>query len=414
MPWRTKMHRLRFLGGPGFYPGKIRLTRPPVPDLHNISDRLTSALASGILTKGEQLAEFEAEVTEHLGSRYAIGTSSCTVGLTLSLAALKMINNKTLDQRVEVLIPSFTFLATATATAWAGCDPVFVDVDQRTFNIDIADLEKKVTDKTFAIIFTYVFGSPTGVDQVLNFANSRNIPVIFDAAHGFGVLHNGKTVGNMGLAASYSLTPTKLLTSGEGGFVTTNSEEMANSLRILREYGSVPGVHDTAYPGLNGRMSELHAILGRWGLEQLDTEAIARSKKVAYYKEHLSKVPGIGFQTIAAEDRCSYKDFALKIDANAFGLTRDELWEVMKKEDFECKNYFCPPVHQHQYFNRDGKNFKPGAVDTCPNASELSSQTLCPPLFGTMTDPMQDAVIGAITQAHENAGLIKEKLARSR
>jgi dTDP-4-amino-4,6-dideoxygalactose transaminase len=236
------------------------------------------------------------------------------------------------------------------------------------------------------------------------------VPVIFDAAHGFGVLHNGKTVGNMGLAASYSLTPTKLLTSGEGGFVTTNSEEMANNLRILREYGSVPGIHDTEFPGLNGRMSELHAILGRWGLEQLNTEAEARTKRVAYYKEHLSKIPGLSFQIIAPEDRCSYKDFAIVVDKDAFGMTRDQLWEVMKKEDFECKNYFSPPVHQHKYFNKSGQNFKPGTVDTCPAASHLSGQTLCPPLFGTMTDAMQDAVIGAITEAHDKAGEIVSKL----
>jgi dTDP-4-amino-4,6-dideoxygalactose transaminase len=404
------MQRLRILGGPGFFPGKIRLTRPPVPDLANISDRLTSALASGMLTKGEQLSEFESEVTGHLGSRYAIGTSSCTVGLTLSLASLKMMSGKRLEDRLQVLVPSFTFLATATASAWAGYDPTFVDVDQRTFNMDIADLEKKITNDTFAIVFTYVFGSPTGVDQVLNLANDKKIPVIFDAAHGFGVKHNGKTIGNMGLAASYSLTPTKLLTTGEGGFVTTNSEEMANNLRILREYGSVPGVHDTAFPGLNGRMSELHAILGRWGLEQLEKEAENRNARVRYYKENLSKVPGIGFQTIAAEDRSSYKDFAIKIDANAFGMTRDQLWAVLGKEDIECKNYFCLPVHQHQYFNQNGKFFKPGQVDTCPNASELSSQTLCPPLFGTMTDAHQDAVIGAITAAHENAAEIVAKL----
>lgn len=406
------MHRLRILNGPGYYPGKIRLTRPPVPDLDKISDRLTAALASGMLTKGEQLSEFEAEVTTHMGSRYAIGTSSCTVGLTLSLAALKMAKGKRLEDRCKVLIPSFTFLATATATMWAGCDPTFVDCDRRTFNVDVADLEKKMTDDVFAIVFTYVFGSPTGVDQVLNFANSKGIPVIFDAAHGFGVLHGGKTVGNMGLAASYSLTPTKLLTSGEGGFVTTNSEEMANNLRILREYGSVPGIHDTEFPGLNGRMSELHAILGRWGLEQLNTEAETRTKRVAYYKEHLSKVPGVSFQIIAPEDRCSYKDFAIVIDKDAFGMTRDQLWEVMKKEDFECKNYFSPPVHQHKYFNKSGQNYKAGSVDTCPTASGLSQQTLCPPLFGTMTDAMQDAVIGAITEAHEKAGEIVSTLIR--
>lgn len=407
------MQRLRILGGPGYYPGKIRLTRPPVPDLANISDRLTSALASGMLTKGEQLAEFESEVTTNLGSKYAIGTSSCTVGLSLSLAALKMMLGKRLEDRLQVLVPSFTFLATATASAWAGYDPIFVDVDQRTFNMDIVDLENKLNDKTAAIVFTYVFGSPTGVDQVLGLANEKKVPVIFDAAHGFGVKHNGKTIGNMGLAASYSLTPTKLLTTGEGGFVTTNSEEIANNIRILREYGSVPGVHDTAFPGLNGRMSELHAILGRWGLEQLEKEAENRNARVRYYKESLSKVPGIDFQKIAQEDRSSYKDFALKIDANAFGMTRDQLWAVMAKEDFECKNYFCLPVHQHGYFNQNGKFYKPGQVDTCPNASELSSQTLCPPLFGTMTDSMQDAVIGAITAAHENAAEIVAKLQRS-
>lgn len=399
------MMRLRILGGPGFYPGKIQLTKPPLPELSNIADRLTTSLASGMLTKGEQLSEFEAEVQQNLGVKYAIAVSSCTVGLVLSLGAIKMAKGLRLSDRKKVLIPSFTFLATASATCWAGFDPVFVDSNPDTYYMDPTDLEKKITEDTFAIVCTHVFGNPTGVDQILAVAKKHSLPVVFDAAHGFGIQHDGKPVGGEGSASSFSLTPTKLLTSGEGGFVTTNDEEVTYNIRILREYGTRIGHHDMVYPGLNGRMSELHAILGRWGLTKLDDEANNRNKRVEKYKELLKGIPGIAFQKIDKGDRCSYKDLGIKIDGEKFGLTRDQLIKALSAENFECKTYFCPPVHKHTYFAKDA-----GGQDTCPNATKLSEQMLCPPLYGNMSNAQQEAIAGAIIDAHKHSAEIKKVL----
>lgn len=402
------MSRLRILGGPGFYPGKIQLCKPPLPELSNLSEKISATLKSGILTKGQELAAFEAEMAEYMGVEFAFGVSSCTIGLALILSALKMSKGIRLEKRVKIIIPSFTFLATASASMWAGCDPIFADSDRRTYNLDIADLTKKLdeNDDVFAIIFTHIFGSPTGIDQVLGLAKKRNIPVIFDSAHGFGILHKDKPVGSQGLASSFSMTPTKLLTSGEGGFVTTNNEQMATNIRILREYGSKPGAHDTIYPGLNGRMSELHAILGRWGLGQVENEAEARNNRVRIYKDGFSSIQGLTYQVIADEDRSSYKDFGIRVKAEKFGLTRDQLFKVMEEESIECKTYFYPTVHNHEYFNED----KTEGEDTCPNATQLSHEMICPPLFGKMTSSQQKAVIRAFVAAHENADKIREIL----
>lgn len=314
-----------------------------------------------------------------------------------------------LGAKHKIAVPSFTFLASVTSSVWAGFEPVFIDADLRTYNLSIADLEKKLTDDIFAIVFTHVFGSPTGIDQVLNIASKRNIPVVFDAAHGFGILHGGKPVGSEGMASSFSLTPTKLLTSGEGGFVTTNNEQMALNLRVLREYGnkaSEQGDQDTVYPGLNGRMSELHAILGRWGLTRLEDEATERNRRVKLYKDKLSQVQGLAYQVIADEDRCSYKDFGIRIDESRFGLSRNELLKVLSVENIQCKPYFSHPVHTHSYFSSGGSEQE----DTCPNATRLSKEVICPPLFGTMTDAQQNAVIGAIIEAHSKAPEIRKKL----
>ncbi len=397
------MSRLRILGGPGYYPGKIQITRPPLPELNNIAERLAISLSTGILTKGEQLSEFEAEVTSCLGVKYAVGTSSCTIGLALSMAALKWKNGIRLEDRRKILVPSFTFLATATSSCFAGLEPVFVDADESTFNMSAKDLEKKATKDVFAIVCTYVFGNPTGVQEVIDVANKHGLPVVFDAAHGFGITHKGKGVGGDGVASSFSLTPTKLLTSGEGGFVTTNDDDMACNLRVLREYGTAPGLHDTVYPGLNGRMSEIHAILGRWGLARLETEAEERTRRVKLYKEKLKGVAGLSYQRVDPSDRCSYKDFAMKVDEEKFGLSRDQLAKVLTAESFECKKYFYPAVHNHTYFRQEGP-------DACPVATKLSQEMLCPPLYGNMTDAQQDAVTGAIVEAHGNADKIKKVL----
>lgn len=401
------MPRLRILGGPGFYPGNIQLCKPPLPEIGNLSDKLASTLKSGILTKGNQLSTFEAEMAEYMGSNYAIGVSSCTIGLALALASLKKSMNIKLEERIKVAVPSFTFLATATSSIWAGCDPIFIDADKRTFNMDIADLEEKL-DKhrdVSAVVFTHIFGSPTGIDQVLGISKKRDIPVLFDSAHGFGILHNGVPIGKHGVASSFSMTPTKLLTSGEGGFVITNDEDMAKNLRILREYGTKPGAHDTVYPGLNGRMSELHAILGRWGLGQIESEAQARNKRVDIYKDRLSVIKGLTYQVIADEDRSSFKDFGVRINAEKFGLTRDQLVTVLKVEGIESKTYFSPAVHNHEYFQKSQD-----VEDDCPNATLLSKEMICPPLFGSMTDAQQNAIVSAIISAHKNAGRIREEI----
>ncbi len=401
------MPRLRILGGPGFYPGNIQLCKPPLPEIGNLSDKLATTLKSGILTKGIQLSTFEAEMAEYMGSNYAVGVSSCTIGLALALASLKMTMNARLEERIKVAIPSFTFLATATSSMWAGCDPVFVDADLRTYNMDINDLEEKLEKHgdISAIVFTHVFGSPTGIDQVLGISKKHGMPVLFDSAHGFGILHDGTPIGKHGKASSFSMTPTKLLTSGEGGFVITNDDDMAKNLRILREYGSKPGIHDTVYPGLNGRMSELHAILGRWGLDQIESEAQARNDRVEIYKECLSSVKGLTYQVIAENDRSSYKDFGIRIDGNSFGLTRDQLVTVLKTEGIESKTYFYPTVHKHEYFNKT-----PNTEDDCPNATQLSEEMICPPLFGSMTDVQQNAIINTIVSAHKNASQIREEI----
>ncbi len=400
------MSRLRILGGPGFYPGRIQLCKPPLPELSNITERLTATLSSGILTKGTELAAFEAEVADTMGVEFAFGVSSCTVGLALILAAHKMARGVRLEKREKILVPSFTFLATATASMWAGYDPIFVDSDLRTYNVIVSDLEKKLDENNdiSAIIFTHVFGSPSGIDQVLSAAKKRDIPVVFDSAHGFGILHSGKPVGSQGLGSSFSMTPTKLLTSGEGGFITTNDEQMALNIRILREYGTKPGAHDTVFPGLNGRMSEIHAIIGRWGLTQVEKEAEARNHFVKKYKDKLSGVGGLSYQCIADDDRCSYKDFGIRIDAEKFGLTRDQLIKVMDAENIECKTYFYPPVHSHEYFKSDTEE------DSCPNATRLSHEMICPPLFGSMSDAQIKAVSSTIIAAHENAEKLKEIL----
>ena len=179
-----------------------------------------------MLTKGPALAEYERRLAEHLGVRHALGISSCTSGLTLVFSRLAP---------GEAIMPSFTFMATALAAARAGLTPVFVDIDPETWCLDPKRAEEAITEQTRAIVPVHVFGNPVDTDAFEEIGRRRGIPIVYDAAHGFGARRDGRPVGAQGVAQVFSTSPTKLLITGEGGVVATNDDEVADHVVVGRE-----------------------------------------------------------------------------------------------------------------------------------------------------------------------------------
>src|SRR5262245_23905880 len=303
----TSTKRPAILGGRPAFEQLLPIVRPTLPTFDQLASELAEIMASGMVTRGRQLRAFEDTVADHLRIRHAVAVSSCTSGLMLVYQALEAGNG-------EIIAPSFTFMATVSAAVWAGLRPVLVDVDRQTCNIDVAAIERAVSSKTKAIVAVHNFGNPADIDGLESIAKRYGLKLIFDAAHGLGAQYRGVPVGAQGDAQVYSLSPTKLVVAGEGGIVATNSDELAERVRRGREYGMGAG-YDSVFAGINARMSEFHACLGRHSLSLLEANAGRRQEIVAIFRRELGRLPGLGFQEVLPGNRSSYKDFSLTVTA---------------------------------------------------------------------------------------------------
>lgn len=393
----TSIGRAAILGGKPAFEQLVPIVRPTLPRFEDLSEELAEIVGSGMVTRGQQLRKFEAAAAEHLRVKHAVAVSSCTSGLMLAYQALGL--------KGEIVAPSFTFMATVSAAVWAGLRPVLVDVDRRTHNIDPAAAEQAITPSTSAIVAVHNFGNPADIARLEEIATRRGIKLIFDAAHGFGAQYQGVPVGPQGDAQVYSLSPTKLVVAGEGGIVATNSDAVAEKVRCGREYGMGAG-YDSVFAGINARMSEFHACLGRHSLARLEYSARHRQEIVGVFRRELAKLPGIGFQEVQQGNRSSYKDFSLTVDSELFGLGRDQLAKALAAENIDSRKYYDPPVHRQTAY----RQFAP-AAGSLPNTEWLSAASLSLPLWSHMTEDVAMRICRACERIQASAAEIRQRLA---
>jgi dTDP-4-amino-4,6-dideoxygalactose transaminase len=386
------------LGGRPKFENRVPIVHPLLPKFTELAGGIQEILDSRMVTKGQYLEAFEAAVREHLGVRHAIGVSSCTSGL--------MLTYKCLGLKGEVVVPSFTFMATVSALTWCGLRPVYADVRRDTTNLDPVAAEAAITPQTTAIVAVHNFGNPADIEGLQQVTDRHGLKLIFDAAHGFGALYRGKPVGGQGNAQIFSLSPTKLLIAGEGGLVATNDDELAEKIRIGREYGN-NGSYDSIFPGLNARLAEFNALMGFYSLKELEQAAQNRNHSVDIYTEELGCLPGIGFQRVDPGDRNSYKDFSITIDEQLFGLNRDELAQALNAENIDTRKYYEPPVHRqsaYRYYYSD---------QPLSNTDWLSLHSLSLPIWSEMSVETAAGICAAIRCAYEYRDDIHHKLKTS-
>jgi dTDP-4-amino-4,6-dideoxygalactose transaminase len=383
------------LGEKPIFDQKINIVKPKLPTLDDIEPGVADFLTSGMVTKGKNLLEFEKKVAEHLQVKHAIGVSSCTTGLMLTYQALKLSG--------EVIVPSFTFMATVSALVWCGLTPIYVDVDFGTTNINPELIEQAITPATTAIVAVHNFGNPAAIQELEDIASRHQLKLIFDAAHGFGSLYQGFPVGSQGDAQVFSLSPTKLLIAGEGGIVSTNDDRLAENIRMGREYGN-SGNYDSAFAGMNARLAEFNALLGTKSLDLLEKAADHRNMIANYYVEVLGSLPGLDFQEIALGNRSSYKDFSFTVNAERFGLSRDELAQVLLCENIDVRKYYDPPVHKQTAY----QSFYKG--QDLSITERLANESLSIPVWSHMDVQTAEKVCQAISNAYQEAPLIRKKI----
>jgi dTDP-4-amino-4,6-dideoxygalactose transaminase len=383
------------LGGPPLFPEGLPMVRPALPRLSDVASDVEEMLQNGIVTNADHVADFEARTAAFLGvePESVVAVSSCTSGLMLVLKAMELAG--------EVVVPSFTFSATVHALIWNGLLPAFADCDPETLNVDPDSVERLLSPRVTAILGVHIFGSPCEVELLSGIARSRGLRLVFDAAHGFGASFRGQKIGSFGDAEVFSLTPTKTVVAGEGGLVVARDAEIARRVRIGRNYGD-PGTYDCEFSGLNARMPEFNAILGKQTLGTLAQTLESREAWAGLYRERLSGIPGLTFQQIAPYCRTTYKDFTLLVEASEFGLSRDDLAQALECEGIMTKKYFFPPQHRQRAF----AGLSARADGDLPHTEHVSRRTLSLPLFPGLGRANVDGVCRAIERIHSHASRI--------
>lgn len=399
----TKMsEKPALLGGKPALKEMLPIVKPPIKThIESILADCRRILESGMLTNFEYVKRLEKAAAEYIGTKRCIATANCTSALMLTLKALGIKNG-------EVLIPSFTFPATAHAVHWSSLKIKLVDCHPKKFTIDVNDLQEKTTDKTKVIMPVNIFGNPCDIEEIDQIAKDNALRVVYDSAHGFGAKYRGKRIGQFGDAEVFSGSPTKAFTTVEGGIVSTNDSEIARRVDIGRNYGH-SGNYNCEMPGLSARMSELHAAVGLNQLPYVDSDVKKRNTIADSYIRGLGKIPGIRFQELNRDCISTYKDFAILIDPNEFGLNRDELSSALDKENVMTRKYFFPPINMQDCYPE--LKTKESAF---PNTSKVSRNVLSLPMFSELTDEQVSEAVDAIAKIQAHANEVRKVLSGPR
>jgi perosamine synthetase len=302
-------------------------------------------LTGWVSSAGKFVKKFEEQFAEFCGTKYGISSSSGTTALHLSLVALGIGSGD------EVIVPSFTFISTANAVTFTGAKPVFVDSEPRTWNISPDGIKKAVTAKTKAIIPVHVYGHPADMGPILNIARENNLAVVEDAAEAHGALYKEKKVGSFGDMGMFSFYGNKIITTGEGGMIVTDNEDLAEKMRILRDHGMDPERrYWHSVLGYNYRMTNIQAALGVGQMERIDQIVEQKRSNAALYNKGLQNIPGITLPPEAVWAKNIYWLYSILIDEEEFGMSSKELGEQLKKRGIETRPLF-PPVHQQPIYN---------------------------------------------------------------
>ena len=340
-----------------------------------------------ISSAGTFIRDFEKQFAAACGVRYGVACANGTVALHLALATLG------LEPGDEVIIPTFTMIATINAVTYCGATPVLVDNEAAYWQMDPADVAAKITPRTKAIVPVHIYGHPVDMDPILELGRKHGIHIIEDAAEAHGAEYKGRRAGGLGDAACFSFYGNKILTTGEGGMITTDNEEIARLAWNLRDHAFSNERHFWhQFVGFNYRMTNLQAAVGLGQVEQLDTFVAKRRANAAYYSDLLGDVPGITTPPEAAWAKNVFWMYGIMVDETQYGMNRDALRVALAERGIETRTFFIPMHCQPVYWNQfKGQRF-PVAEQLCRDGFYLPSAT-------SLTRSQIERVVGAIRES---------------
>ncbi len=349
-------------------------------DVEWILDEARKVLQSGWLTSGKNVEEFERQFAEIIGTKYAVAVNSCTAALHTIAIALD------LKQGDEVIVPADTFVATANMARYVGAKPVFADSDRETFNISPGDVQKKITRHTRAIVPVHLGGNPCDMKELLEIAEDNRVPVIEDAAHAHGATYQGKACGSLGLASAFSFYSTKVMTSGEGGMITTDDQKVADRAKRIRNGGRGGfGPLEITELGHNFRLPDIQGVIGLSQLRHLAQFLDKRRRVAMEYDKLLSRIEVAKPQVVRHGNRSSYYSYIVKLTSRA-PISRDALMKRLGEKGIGTSILYHPVVTQPLY----AKDFDETA--SVPVALDLGRNSFALPMYNGMTDDELDYV----------------------
>jgi len=380
----------------------MSLGRFAINESHPVSDKLipigqpllgaeeinsvVDVLKSGRLREGTKCREFEEMFAQKVGAKYAVATSSGTAALHIAYLTL-------LQGGEEVIVPSFTFIATASMVFFAGGNPVFCDIDSRTFTMDIGDLKRRITPKTKVIAPVHLFGNACDVKQIMEIARDNNLRIIWDAAQALGTTYDGKDIGCFDEMVCYSFYPSKNITTGEGGMIVTNDRELYEKCRLLRSHGQAAKYQHTLL-GLNYRMTDIQAAIGVEQTKKMDAFITKRRENARYLTAALSGMDGITPPWVKSDAGHTYNQYSILLNLDRFKDDRDAFVAALGKENIGAAVHYPIPLHKQPAF------IKLVGDLTLPVSEDVSKRILSLPVHPHLGKRELDLIVQAVKKVH--------------
>jgi len=336
---------LGIFGGAPAFKEKLYVGRPNIGNRDRLIERINRMLDTRWLSNdGPLVSEFEKRVADYIGVKHCVAMCNATIAMEIAVRALGMSG--------EVIIPSFTFIATAHALQWQQITPVFCDIEPATHLLDPRRIEELITPRTTGIVGVHLWGRGCDVEAIAAIAERHKLKVLFDAAHAFACSHQGRMIGGFGDAEVFSFHATKFFNTLEGGAVATNDEDLAKRIRLMKNFGFTYW-DQVSYLGTNGKMTEISAAMGLTSLESLDEFVTANRTNYEQYLTLLTGTPGVRLLPYDSSEKYNYQYIVLELDENVAGITRDQLVQILWAENVIARRYFYPGCHRMEPYFTD-------------------------------------------------------------
>lgn len=349
----------------------VHVGRPNIGNHERFLERARDILDSGWLSNnGPMLIEFEKRISEKLGVKNCVAMCNGTIALEIAARALELHG--------EVIVPSYTFVATAHALHWQEITPIFADIDPVTQNLDPDAVRRMITPRTTGIVGVHLWGRGAPVAELSEIAAANNLRLMFDASHGFGCSHGGTLLGNFGDCEVFSFHATKFFNTFEGGAVVTNDDRLAEKMRLMRNFGFF-GYDRVIYPGTNGKLTEIAAAMGITNLEEIDNFVAINRSNYHAYREEVRSVRGLRMVEFDETERNNYQYIVLDVSPE-FPVSRDGLVDALHAENVLARKYFWPGCHNMEPY----RSHYPHAGLVLPHTSRIAEQVVVLPTGSAM------------------------------